>query len=223
MSKIIRPTYPAQFSAGLLMLIYIIAFFLSQQIFDVRIHHLKHNHNVYIGMALAGVASILMILIIWEEFLFPIRVKIVENGLMFRNHRSKLIIQVLMYSCIPAIFAFIYFNYDINPIRFFIWAAVCVFTPVIEKIVSGINNYNDFLRLTTNEIQYKNNEKEGSFQLSDIQTIAIIKDDRDVLQKIQLLFKNNEQIRIDLDEMELEDFYDSIHLFIITKYQDLLG
>jgi len=75
MGKLIRPTYPAGFNVGLLLLIFVIVFFLSHQIFEVRIRDLNENLHVYFGMILAGMAVIIMILILWEEFLFPIRVK----------------------------------------------------------------------------------------------------------------------------------------------------
>jgi hypothetical protein len=95
-------------------------------------------------------------------------------------------------------------------------------TPAIEKIFSGINNYNDFLRLTNNEIEYRNNKKEGCYNVKDIKNIEIIEYDTDVTRKIRLLFKDNEIVTIDLDEMELDAFYDTIQLFITTRYKQLL-
>ena len=222
MGKIIRPTYPREFSIGILLLIGVIACFLSHQIFDVPIHALNKNKNVYFGMGLVSIAVINMVLILWEQILFPIRVKEVDGGVIFRNHSTKLITQVLIYATIPAIFVFIYLNYDIKPVRFFIWAAVCIIPPVIEKIVSGINNYNDFLKLTNATIEYKNNEKEGVFNVKDIQNITIIQDDRKIIEKLQLVFANKDSITIDLDEMELDAFYDSINNYISTHYKHLL-
>jgi hypothetical protein len=222
MGKIIRPTYPREFSIGILLLIGVIACFLSHQIFDVPIHALNKNKNVYFGMFLVSIAVINMVLILWEQILFPIRVKEVDGGMVFRNHSTKLITQVLIYSTIPAIFVFIYLNYDIKPIRFGIWAAVCIIPPVIEKIVSGINNYNDFLKLTNETIEYKNNEKEGAFKIGDIQSLAILQDDRKIIEKLQLTFTNKDSVTIDLDEMELDAFYDSINSYIKAHYIHLL-
>jgi hypothetical protein len=122
MTKLIRPTYPTQFSVGLLILLFIIAFFLSHQIFEVPMHEMKHNKDVYLGMFLAGASVIIMILIVWEEILFPIKVKLVKGGMVFRNFRTKLYAQLIIYCSIPAIYAFIYFYFDddVNHTRFFI-------------------------------------------------------------------------------------------------------
>jgi hypothetical protein len=222
MGKIIRPTYPKEVSIGVLLLIFIFSYLLSHQIFDVRVHELKENKHVYYGMFLVSIAVIIMVLIMWEEILFPIKIKEIKDGMIFRNHRTKLKAQLLIYCSIPAIFVFIYLEYEVNHVRFIIWAAICMVPPVIEKIFSGINNYNDFLKLTTRKIEYKNNEKEGSFRVGKIQHVEIIKDERKVIHKIQLVFKNNDAVTIDLDEMELDDFYDSIDTFITTHYAPLL-
>jgi hypothetical protein len=223
MGKVVRPTYPAGFSIGLLMLVFIIAFLLSSQIFNTPFLDLKENKTVYFGMFLAGLAVIIMILIIWEEFLFPVNVKLVDGGMEFRNHRTKLIAQLLIYISIPSIFTFIYLNYEVNHVRFFIWAIICSGAPVIEKIISGINNYQDFLRLTETEIEYKNNELEGCFNVIDIQKMVVIADERNIIKKFKLQFKNNDNLTIDLDEMELEAFYGAIQSFIKTKYTALLN
>jgi hypothetical protein len=97
-----------------------------------------------------------------------------------------------------------------------------VITPIAAKLVSGINNYNDFLTLTNEAISYKNNEKEGIFNLKEIEFITLINDERNVLHKIQVSLQNKSQVTIDLDEMELEAFYVSINEFIITEYKNLL-
>lgn len=222
MGKIIRPTYPVEFSVGLLILIFVLSFFLSSQIFNVRWHDLMEGTNAYFGMFLVSSAVIIMVLILWEEFLFPVRVKPAHDGVVFHNHRTKLKTQLLIYCIIPVIFVFIYFNFDVNIIRFVIWAAICTLMPVVIKLISGLNNYNDFLKLTDNTIEYKNNEKSGVFQLSEIQRITPIRDERNVLHKIQVS-ANNSQVIIDLDEMELEAFLDSIDQFITSHYKNLLG
>lgn len=222
MGKIIRKTYPTEFSMGVLLLIFIISGFLSPELFDVPLHDLHQYRAIALGMFLASSAVIIMVLIMWEEILFPIKLKAVEGGIIFRNHSSKLKTQIFIYCSIPAIFIFIYFNYEIHLIRFILWTAVCMIPPVLDKIASGLNNYNDFLRLSDEEIQYKNNEKEGTFRTKDVEYIKIIKDDRKIITKIQLLFKNNDHTTIDLDEMELDAFYGYINKFIVNHYKHLL-
>jgi len=220
MKKIIRPTYPIEFSLGLLALIFFIALFLSLQVFSTPTHGLNENKEVYFGMFLVSFAVVIMVVIMWEEILFPIKIKELSHGFVFRNRRKKLKVQALIYCAIPAIFSFVYFNFEINLFRFAIWAAACIILPLAEKIISGINNYNDFLTLTDKKIEYKNNRKEGVFDLDKIVQIIIINDDQGVMKKIQLLFKNTNTITIDLNEMELFAFYDQIYVFIKTHYKD---
>jgi hypothetical protein len=222
MRKIIRRTYPAEFSIALLLLIFVLTYFLAQQIFTVPFHDLKLHKHVYTGMFLAAVAVLIMILIIWEEILFPINIKLVKGGMVFRNHRTKLLAQLVIYCCIPAIFVYLFLKFEVNTVRFFIWAAVCIVAPALEKIFSGITNYNDFLKLTTSEIEYKNNEKEGTFHVEDIQHLTMIKDEKNILHKIQLDLVNHDPVTIDLDEMELEAFYAHIDNYISIRYKDLL-
>lgn len=222
MSKLIRSTYPVQFSIALLALVFIISSLLSFQIFTVSFHELNENKSIYLGMFLIGLAVIIMLLIIWEEFLFPIKVKEIPGGLIFRNHRKKLKTQLFIYFSIPAIFIFIYLEYEVNLIRFLFFAAICICTPVLEKIVSGINNYNDFLMLTHEKIEYKDNEKVGSFKIKEIKRIRIVRDEGNAIKNIQLSLINNDNVTIDLDRMELDAFYDSILKFINNYYDFLL-
>ena len=163
-----------------------------------------------------------MILILWEEILFPVTIKPEGDGLIFRNHRTKLKIQALFFLSIPAIIVFLFLNYEINTFRFFGWAAVNTGLPILGKLISGINNYNDFLTLTSSYIEYKNNELEGKFEVCDIQSIHINKDDKGLHQKLVLEFKSSESVTIDMDEMELEDFYESIDEYIAEHYKSLL-
>lgn len=222
MAKIIRPTYPRELSIGLLLLIFAVSFFLSGQIFDTSRHDSNEGKNLYVAMFLFSSAVIIMMLVLWEEFLFPIKVKPDEDGMVFRNHRNKLKKQALIYLAIPAIFVFIYVQYDVDLVYFIIWAVVCIGLPVAGKLTSGIKNYNDFLKLTDDTIEYKNNEEEGVYALKDIQHITLVKDERKVLHKIQLLTVNNKQVTIDLDEMELEAYYAFIDTFITGHYKSLL-
>ncbi|WP_028978591.1 hypothetical protein [Sporocytophaga myxococcoides] len=222
MRKLIRPTYPKEFSIGLLLLIFIFSIFLSHQIFDVPFLEISKS-NVYPGMILVGVAVIIMVLIIWEEFLFPIKIKEVNNEIVFRNRRNKLKTQVFIYLFIPAIFGFIYFEYEINHIRFFLWAAVCIIAPIVEKLASGINNYNDFLKFSNDFIEFRNNKKAGLIKLKEVLNFTLVKDEHGVIKKIQLLKSNNEEVIIDLDEMELEAFYDTINNYIANHYEHMMN
>lgn len=222
MKKIIRPTYPKEFSIGLLLLVFIVSCFLAQQIFIVSIHDLKQNTDVFLGIFLVGFAVVIMVLIMWEEILFPIKLREVQGGILFQNRLSKLRTQIMMYCCIPAIFAFIYFQYEVKPLRFALWAMACMIPPVIEKIISGIKNQKDFLQLTDEKIEYKNNEKEGHFDTKDIHHIAVLTDDKSESKKMELIFKNHTSVVIDLDEMELDAFYDTIDKFVVSHYKHLI-
>lgn len=222
MAKIIRSTYPVEFSIGLLLLIFALSTFLSFEIFAVKWREVTEGGAPIFGMLLSGVAVVIMSLILWEEFLFPVRIKPVEDQIVFRNHFTKLKTQVVMYCAIPVIVLFIYFNYEVKYVTFFIWAAVCITSPVVGKLISGIRNYNDFLKLTNDTIEYKNNKKEGVLPVRDIQEIILIKDEANVLHKVQVLMQNNSKVIIDLDEMELESYYQTIDGFIKGHYQDLV-
>jgi hypothetical protein len=222
MKKIVRKTYPLEFSIGLLLLIFITSCFMAQQIFVVSIHDLKDNHSELLGMILISCAVIIMILIIWEEILFPIRVKEVKGGILFSNRKKKLKVQILMYCCIPLIFAYVYFTYEVKPIRFTLWALVCMAAPVLEKLISGITNFNDFLLLTDDFIEYKNNDKEGRFGVNNIAQITILTEEKVVSKKMELLFTDGATVTIDLDEMELDVYYDTIDEFAKNHYSKLL-
>jgi hypothetical protein len=174
-------------------------------------------------MALSGIAVVIMALILWEEFLFPVRIKPVEKEIIFRNHFTKLKTQVFIYCLIPAIVIFVYVNYDVSSIPFFIWAVICIVAPLVGKLISGIKNYNDFLRLTDRSIDYRNNEKAGVLPVKEIQRIMLIKDDANVLHKIAVLMLNNKSEVIDLDEMELEPYLQTIEDFIKGHYPALVN
>src|SRR5688572_16081445 len=120
MAKIIRPTYPLEFSIGLLLLIFVLSAFISFEIFKVSWHTLIEGEGPILGMVLSGVAIIIMALILWEEFLFPVRIKPLEKEIVFRNHFTKLKTQIMIYCAIPIIVLFIYLNYEVSPLPFFI-------------------------------------------------------------------------------------------------------
>jgi hypothetical protein len=220
MAKVIRSTYPLEFSVGLLLLIFVLSSFLSSQVFQVSWRELMDGSNVIFGMFLVGVAVVIMALILWEEFLFPVHIKPTEDEVVFKNHATKLKTQIVIYCVIPIIFGFIYFNYEVNHVRFFIWAAICIVTPVAGKLISGIKNYNDFLKLTDDTIEYKNNEEEGVIHVKDIKQIILIEDESKVLHKIQL-HVGDKEITIDLDEMELEAYYVTIEEYMAIHYSSL--
>jgi hypothetical protein len=222
MAKIIRPTYPVEFSVGLLLLIFALSSFLSLDIFAVRWHDIKEGNAPVFGMALAGAAIVIMVLIVWEEFLFPVHIKPTQDKVIFKNHNTKLITQVLIYCAIPIIVIFIFLNYAVSYLSFFIWASLCLIPPVVGKLISGIKNYNDFLKLTNDTIAYKNNEKEGILPVAEIREIVLIKDEKSILHKIQVLMLNNHEVIIDLDEMELEAYYQTINEFIKDHYKALV-
>lgn len=222
MTKTIRKTYPKDFSIGVLILIFTLVFFLAGQLFEKNLSSDNGFFSIYLGEFLVSAAVLIMVLIMWEEFLFPVTIKPHGDGLIFRNHRTKLKIQALTYLTIPAIVIFLYLNFEVNTFRFFGWAAVCMILPVIGKLISGINNYNDFLTLTSTFIEYKNNEKEGKFDIDNIKSLQITKTDKGLLEKLNLEFQQGDSVTIDLDEMELEDYFDSIEDYIQTQHKILL-
>lgn len=222
MAKIIRPTYPLNFSIGLLLLVFLLSAFISFEIFDTKWREIMQGDGPILGMALCGIAAVIMALILWEEFLFPIRIKPVEDEIIFRNHFTKLKTQVLIYCAIPAIVVFVFLRYEVSPVAFFLWASVCMVAPVAGKLVSGLKNYNDFLKLTDDSIEFKNNEHEGVLSVRNIIEMKLIKDETDVLHKVNVVMTDNTQVLIDLDEMELEAYYQTIELFIRAHYGALV-
>lgn len=221
MAKIIRPTYPVEFSIGLLLLIFVLSSFLSFEIFSVQWHEVMHGGSQISGMLLSGAAVVVMALIVWEDFLFPVRIKPAADKVVFRNHFTKLKTQVLIYFTIPLIVVFVYFNYEVNFLPFLIWSAVCIVVPVAGKLLSGLKNYNDFLQLTDHTIEFRNNKKEGVLKVAEIRKIRLIKDEDGVLHKLQVEMLDKSPIVIDLDEMELEAYYQTIEEFIKGHYKAL--
>lgn len=222
MTKLIRKTYPKEVSIGLLLLVFVITAFLSHQIFEGRAALLNEGKNTYLGAVMVGSAVVIMMLVLWEEFLFPIHVKLDTDRVVFSNHRSKLKKQAGIFLLIPIIFAAIYVLYAVNLIGFIIWAGICIVSPIVGKLISGIKNYNDFLALTDGTIEYKNNEKEGVYELKNVKQIVLIKDETKVLHKIQLILASGQIVLIDLDEMEIEAFYVSIDEYLNQHYKTLV-
>lgn len=219
MAKLIRARYSVEVSIGILLLIFVLAVFLAFPVFDVKENE---GRNIYPAVGLISAAVIIMLLVLWEEFLFPVKVKLENGAFVFRNHRNKLKTQLLIYCIIPFIFGFVYLEYEVSLVRFIVWASICMVAPVAGKLISGLRNYNDFLKLSDVSIEYKNNEKKGVFQLNELRSISMLRDERGVLHKIQLTTNVNEEIMIDLDEMELEAFIATIDKFISVRYLNLL-
>ena len=222
MSQTIRKTYPKDFSIGVMVIIFGLVFFLSGQLFASRqAESDSFLQSIYVGQFLVSVAVLVMVLILWEEILFPVKVKPVENGVLFRNHGTKLVVQAIIYLIIPAIIIYLYFTFEISTVRFFVWAGICLILPVLGALKSGINNYNDFLQLTTHSISYKDNDKEGDIPLSSISSIKILTDEKKYAHKLELKMKGGHQLIIDIDEMELEAFLESIENYIEEQYTDI--
>ncbi|HVD97712.1 MAG TPA: hypothetical protein VNB90_05865 [Cytophagaceae bacterium] len=222
MRTLVRPTYPTEINIIILVSLFMLSSFFSYEMFNVRFHNPGHLENAALGMCLIGVAVVLAILIMWEEILFHIKVKEIKGGLIFRNQRKKLKTQLLLFAGIPVIFWFIYQEYDLIVHHFIIWAVICIGLPALEIIVSGISSRRNYLKLTSRMIKYKNNSKEESFETKDIRNIMIIRGEKRFIKKIQLLFTNNDHVTIDLEEMHLHPFYDSIQRFINTHYKHLV-
>lgn len=222
MAKLIRKTYPKEISIGLLLIIFAVSAFISHQIFEGKAARLNEGKNTYLGAVMVGSAVVIMMLVLWEEFLFPIHVKHDGDEVIFRNHRSKLVKQFLIFCLIPVIFVLIYKMYAVNIIRFSIWAAICIIFPIVGKLISGLKNYNDFLKLTDFTIEYKNNKKEGVYKHEKVQQILMIKDTGKVLHKIQLIMDDGQKVLIDLDEMEIEAYYAFIDEYLKKHYSELV-
>jgi hypothetical protein len=221
MNKTIRPTLHKNISIGIIFIISAIVFFLSGQLFAMKQPELGEFLNVYFAYSLATCVVLLMILILWEEILFPIKVRPVTGGHIFRNHRTKLQIQVVMYLFIPALIVFLYLTFEINSFRFFIWAGVCLIVPVVGKLISGINNYHDFLTLTDSTIEYKDNEKEGVINLKEIKHIVLLKEEGH-LHRLKLELVDTDAVVIELHQMELDAFCEFIEEYINENYKNLL-
>jgi hypothetical protein len=222
MQKTIRSTYPVEISVGVLTLIFVLGFLLSSQLFTVPWDNLASGLDVYLGMFLVTNAVMVMVLIIWEEILFPVRIKHIEGGVIFKNHRNKLITQLLFFLLIPAIYALVYLNFEVHPIRFYIWASINIILPLVAKLGSGLNNYNDFLMLTDKIISYKDNELSGEFKIADITTLEKINNEEGQFEKLAVYLVDGEKIIIDLDDMELDDYYEAIEEHLSSNYSSLL-
>ncbi len=223
MARVIRATYPLQFSIGLLFLIFILSVFLSYEIFNVSWRTVIQGGGPLVGMLLSGVAVVIMALILWEEFLFPVRLKPEGDEILFRNHFTKLKTQVLIYCIIPVIIIFIYLSYEVSFVPFIVWAGICAISPVAGKLISGVKNYNDFLKLTNDRIEFRNNENSGVYPVRDLREIIFLRDEAGILHKIKLITTTSQEATIDLDEMELEPYLQTIEQFVAAHYPGLVN
>jgi hypothetical protein len=214
--------YPVEFSIGLLLLIFVLSSFLSFEIFDVSWRAIMDGGTPLVGMLLAGAAVVIMALILWEDFLFPVQIKPDNSQILFRNHFTKLKTQVVIYCIIPVIVIYIYLSYEVSIVPFLIWAFVCLIAPAGGKLISGIKNYNDFLSLNNDSISYRNNEITGELPVKQIRRISIIKDEDNVPHKIKVMMMSDTEVIIDLDEMELEAYFQTIEEFIKSHYPALV-
>lgn len=221
MKKIVRHSYPIEISLLILSFVFLVASFLAYDIFYIPFNHAVRRSLPYGGIFLIAGAVVIAMLVIWEELLFTVAVKTNIEILKVRNHRAKLLIQALLYPIIPLLFYFVYQYYNIRMTHFYIWLGFCTIVPIVVKIFSGFKNFHDFLILTAEEIEYKNNELEGKYKVSEITYITLVKDNDHILSKMILGLKDSELV-IDLDEMELEDYYENIQEFVKLKYKNLL-
>lgn len=222
MKKTIRHTLPRNISLGILILIFVLVYLLAGQLFKTNQNDLGALLNGYLANFLVSTAVLIMVLILWEELLFPVNVKQVDSGYLFHNHRTKLKFQFFLYLTIPLIVVFLFLTYKVSEWRFFSWAFVVVVFPVVGKLISGIKNYNDFLQLTSKEIAFKDNDHEGVYELSQIQKLALTKDDSGHLNELILQLKNGEQTAIKVYQMELDDFIEYIEKYVNETYRALL-
>ena len=58
--------------------------------------------------------------------------------------------------------------------------------------------------------------------MKHVQQIELIKDEGKVLHKIQLILSSGQSVLIDLDEMELEEFFIPIDQFLNQHYNTLV-
>lgn len=221
MRKIVRHSYPIEISLLILSFVFLVSCFLAYDIFYIPFNHAVRRSLPYGGIFLVAAAVVIAMLVIWEELLFAVAVKHNTEILKVRNHRTKLLIQAVIYPVIPLLFFLVYKYYNIRMTHFYIWLAVCALVPLVVKIFSGFKNFNDFLKLSSTEIDYKNNAKQGKYDVAKLSFITLVKDNDHILTKLILGLKDSE-LTIDLDEMELEDYYDSIEEFVKRTYKNLL-
>ena len=222
MSKTIRRTYPLHISVGMLIIIFIITYFLSFQLFGKIPDNVEWYQDSYFGGFLVSCAILVMVLMLWEELLFPVKIKDVDGGNLYRNHREKLVVQALMYLIIPAVVAYLYLNFPVSGFRFYAWAGINVLLPVAGKLITGLNNYNDFLELTDKHIRFKDNEHEGTIALSSVSSLELVRDEDGFLHELKIALKEGDPVVIEVHQMELEDFFESIEAYIGENYKGFL-
>ena len=222
MKETIRKTLPRNISMGMLIIIFVIVYLLAGQLFEDHQDVKEGILNIYTAYFLVSFAVMVMILILWEEILFPVHIKAVDGGFLFRNHLRKLKFQILLYLTIPIIVVFLFLNYKVSQFRFFGWATVVIVFPIVGRIMSGLKNYNDFLQITPQLIAFKDNDHEGKYDISQIQRLALVKDNLGAIKELKLNLISGEQEIIKVHQMELDDFFGHIEKYINNTYQSLL-
>lgn len=222
MKKTIRKRLPRNISLGILILIFALVYFLAGQLFVNERSSFGSFEQIYLDNFLVSTAVLIMILILWEEVLFPVHVKRVNDGHLFHNHRTKLWFQAVLYLIIPVIVVFLFLNYEVNALRFFGWAFVVVVFPVVGKLMSGIRNYNDFLLISPTGLSFKDNDHEGTYDVSQIQKVALTKDESGALNELILHLNSGGQETIKLYQMELDDFIEHIEKYLKETFHSLM-
>ncbi len=221
MKKLQHPVQRTELDIVVISVIFLVAFFLSNPIFNLSYRDPVERNIAYTGMLLIGIAAMLVTLIVWENLLFSVQLKKVEGGVRVSNHTRKNVIQALLYAAVLVIFLVVFLFYPVHQNHFQVCLGLFTIIPVGHKVISGIRNSNPFLKLTRSEIQFRNHRKRGRFELKKIQYIRIIKGAGNTISKLRLGIDDSE-VTIDLDEMHVNAFDDNISDYIRTNYTTLL-
>jgi multisubunit Na+/H+ antiporter MnhB subunit len=221
MKKPLQPAKSIELDVFIISLVFLIVFFFSSQIFEVSFNDPGQRNIACTGMLIIATAAILLTLIVWENLLFSLQIKSVEDGVKVGNHNKKNVFQAFFYLAILVLFLFVFLYYPINRFYYTLWFSFFAAVPILHKLIYSARNRNSFLKLTTSEIQFQNQQKKGRFYLKNIQYIRIVKGAKNSIAKLRLGVDNSE-VTIDLDEMKVDAFYDKIAEYIKKNYTTLL-
>ena len=221
MKKLLYPVQRLELDILAICLIFLIALFFSNPVFDLSYKEPNHRLTAYTGMFLVGMAAVLLTLIVWENLLFYLRLRFVEDGVKVCNPTRKNVIQGLLYAGMLLLFLVIYVYYPVNEFYFRLWFSLFATIPIVHKITYKFRSSNPLLKLTRSEIQFRNRRKMGRFYVKNIQYIRIIKGAKDSISKLRLGVDDDE-VTIDLDEMNVDPFNDNITDYIKKNYTTLL-
>ena len=93
MKKLLYPVQRIELDIIVISLVFLIASFFSNQVFDLPYNDLRQRNTAYTGMALIGIAAVFVILIVWENLLFSSQLRSVEDGVKVGNHAKKEILR----------------------------------------------------------------------------------------------------------------------------------